>query len=366
MNLQRQQYGVMRLLITISVGLFLLSCKKDPTSPPDDRPYIKSQDYGRVILTLTDYDLVRITHQSGLDLKSPDIVRVGVGTKDSAGHYNQFLSFASTYDANAVVYIIHYDYSVKMDSSKTVAPLTVRYFFADSSHSDADTTVSLYKYPYKSAEIFVTPSILIQPGDFQDIARTDSFLYFYKSGFLSGAYEYNLALHQTRLLKGYLSGTYICANSMFVFLYFDGWGIFRYDLNTNTDSLLIREEFPGIITGLDSFIGHLFVHRLIPPYTLRIFSFSGVLVDSINYSLGTTRYMAINDSIVCGVEFPSRLGGKFVISRFDLRTRTFRSQVLAPAKVLGGIKVYGNQLYYVDYDKRFVGVMPKADLSPAQ
>jgi hypothetical protein len=274
------------------------------------------------------------------------------------------LSTASTFDPSVQAYAVHYEFSAKLDSSKMVAPLTVRYYLADSTYTDVDTTVNLYKYPYHSAEVFVTTSILLGQDNFFDIARTDSFLYFSPLGDY-GVYEYRLSTHQTRLLVNFTEGGHTCAESSSVFFEVERDGIYRYDLLSNTYSQLLQATFPGIVTGLDVFNGNLYVNFAISISPLRVFTFDGTLVDSIAYH-PEGRFLAINDSIVYSVVNPSQFGGRFELSRFDLRTRAFRSHVLSPAKWPGGIKTYANQLYYVDYNKRFVGVVPVSDLTLAQ
>jgi hypothetical protein len=247
-----------------------------------------------------------------------------------------------------------------MDSSKTIAPLTVRYYLADSSHTDVDTVALLYKFPSNSAEIFATESILLHTDGFQDIARTDSFFYYHPFG-PDGAFQFDLNTHQTRLLLDYLSGNHICANSRFVFFDIGGIGIHRFDLQTNSYSLVVPISSPYSLYGLDLFNGFLYAHLSLPSHSLKKYSLDGTLADSIQYVPSNSYYMTIYDSIVYSTE-NVQLSGTFQLNRFDLRTRTFRSNIMAPARVTEGIKIYDNRLYYVDYYKRYVGVVPIADL----
>ncbi|MBI4535456.1 MAG: hypothetical protein HY708_04200 [Ignavibacteriae bacterium] len=353
------------LSILVSLGLLLLSCKQESTtvSPPDGRPIITAGDFGKVILTLTDYNLVRITHQLGLDLRSANVVRIGIGTKDSAG-YRQLQSAATTYDPGAQAYIIHYDYVAMMDSTRIAAPLTVRYYLSDSTYADADTVALLYKFPYTSAEVFVTQSIMPPSAIFQDVARTDSFFYFHPLGPL-GAYQYNLSTHQTRLLFDYDAGNHICAESTFVF--FDIGNNYLYRYNLLIDNYDMRfPSFPGqTLYGLAVSRGILYALFSGPNYYIKTYSLEGTPIDSISYPRSGVYYMAVYDSIVYSVEYtqsnpPCRL------SRFDLRTRAFLQSALAPARWTDGIKIHKGMLYFADYYKRFTGVVPISDLIPTQ
>jgi hypothetical protein len=66
--------------------------------------------------------------------------------------------------------------------------------------------------------------------------------------------------------------------------------------------------------------------------------------------------MAIADSILYSTEYATPPSEE--IGRFDLRTRSFLANVASPAQVCEGIDVFGQDFYYIDYQKRFIGVVP--------
>ncbi len=344
-------------------ALLLSACKKDETPvgvPPDSRPLITAQDFGKLVLAMTDYDVVRVTHQLGRELRSRNVVRIGVGTKDSTG-YKPLLVDSTRYDAGAQAYIVRFDYSVSMDSSKRVASLTVRYYLSDSTFTDADTSVVLYKYPYPSAEVYIEyPTVYPYYYQLllQDIAQTDSLFFFHPLG-PEGLYEYNPATGRSRELVPYSAGDHIAAHSSLVFYEDRNRGVGRLDMRTLRDTILFSPyTYPRII-GMDVFGGFLYLWVGFGNTTLKKYKLHGVLLDSLEIPASNCYYMTIHDSIVYTVNYgirPERL------SRFSLRTRSFLPDVLAPAKDTDGIKAFRDQLYFTDYNKRHVGVMPIADL----
>lgn len=345
------------LFTTILFAVSFLSCKKEGNPiVPDGRPLLTPADYRKLVVTMTDYDVVRVTHQFGLDLRVPNVVRIGIGAKDSTG-FKQLSSTPATFDQGAQSYIIRFDFSARFDSTLTVAPLTVRYFKSDSTYADADTTVALYKYPYKSAEIFLPYSIL--PNEpFQDIARKDTLFFFHPFG-PRGLYVYNLVNHQTRLLFDYASGDHIAADSIFVFCDVSHSRVYRYNRLLNSFDLNFMPS-PSI-AGLATYNGFLYVLGSVPSDHLKKFTYDGTLVDSIPYPKNTY-YMMIHNGILYSVKNDPTLNVDF-LTRFDLATRTFLPRVRSPWKWEDGIKAHGNSLYFCNYHKKFVGVMPVADLA---
>ncbi|MBI4535457.1 MAG: hypothetical protein HY708_04205 [Ignavibacteriae bacterium] len=352
------------LLVGITTLCFLTSsCKQESVtvSPPDGRPIITAGDFGKVVLILSDYNLVRITHQLGLDLRSANVVRIGIGSKDSTG-YTQSQSVAMTYDPNAQAYIIHFDFPARLDSSKAEEPLTLRYYLADSTYADADTTVESYKYPYPTAEV-VVPFAVLQPflrtHHLQDVDRNGLLVFFHPMG-ADGLFAFDMVTKTVTWLLEYWSGDHIAADSDFVFC--DNHDrILRFNLKSSSVDLVI----PGTgipydaVRGMDVYDGYLYIHR--DHSRLRKYTLDGALLDSIDY--WTSSYMTISDSIIYDVEF---LPGRNNLRRYDMRTKSFLQKVLAPARATEGIKVYQDMLYYCDFERRMIGAVPLADLKPVK
>ena len=346
------QNGVI-LTIAIAFAFLFSTCKKEsnPIIPPDGRPVLVSSDYGKVVLTLVAYDTVRITHQMGLELRSPNVIRIGIGTKDSSV-YVQSASYVTTYDPNALAYIIHFDFSSRLDSSKAHVPLTIRYYFADSTFADADTTVLAYKYPYPSAEIVVDFSTLpgLETERPQDVDRIGSSIFFHPTGSL-GLYKFDIPTGHVTELLSYGGGDFIAADSVFVFCDVNHNQVRRYNLSLNQVDLV----FPGLledIRGMDACNGFLYVANNFN--VIRRYTYDGVLLDSASYY---AYCFTIYDSVVYTPESGT-------LKRFDLRTQQYLQTLLFPLRYAWGVKEYQGKMYYCDYEKAIIAAVPIMDLRP--
>ena len=343
--------------------VFTFSCKRTPTSPSDAFPPFTSAQFHNVVLSVVDYDVVHITHAEAVDFRSTNIARIALGAKDSTT-FTPLLSVPSTYDANANDFILHFDYTVALDSAKTEAPLTIRYYSPDSSYSDVDTVVDLLHYPYASAQVFATNSIFPQLGVFQDIDRVGDIFYFHGYG-PDGLNKYDLTTRQSALLYPYPSGDHIAADSSYVYCDVGHDHIDRYNVLTGAIDRSFLSFAPNWLNGLALYQQQLFVLEGMSndALTLKIFNLDGSVADTVPFP-APSYYMTVYDSVVYGVNLWTE--GPNEITRFDLRTRSFLPNLLSPAKSCDGIKVFGDQIYFCNFWKDFVGVMPIADLRPAQ
>jgi hypothetical protein len=261
-----------------------------------------------------------------------------------------------------------------MDSSKITAPVTVRYYKSDSTYFDADTMIALYKYPYQSAQVFLDSSQLGIDAFkmiIQGISLSGSNFFFHPLN--EGFYSYDLVAHTCEeRWDGYHIGSHLAADSNYVFCDVDHQQIVRYNLTTDKadSSVPYLGKVQADIAGM-AIVNHL-LYVLITdwPIYLKKFTLNGVLLDSIPMPTNSSYkpfFMAMHDSVVYSKEeisSGSPRGGQ--ISRFDLRTKSFLSNVASPAKEIEPITISGDLLYYNNFYKNFIGVMPVADLVPVQ
>ncbi len=360
------------ILLTIFLDVLLLtifeSCRHNPTAPEDARPLLTSAQYKDINIVLTDFDVVRITHQAGLDLRNPSMARIAVGIRSSTT-FVQLASSSSTFDANLEQYVIHYDLSVKLDSSKLVEPFTIRYYFSDSTFSDVDTSAILYTFPYASARFLADSSILgIHPRTIEGAAVVGSKFYYHPLN--EGFYVYDTVTRQSSIgWSGYHGGAHIAADSNYVFCDISHQQIARYNLLTGTaDSPLPDLGSVISIDGMAISNHLLFVLVADVPEYLKVFTLDGVLKDSLsfaNFPNYSPFHEAIDDSIIYAVDWNlSNDPAGQQLSRFNLRTNTLLSNVAAPTKEVIAITINDHQLYYSSATKDFVGVVPVADLLP--
>lgn len=353
-------------MVTSAWLLLLASCKDTgtgPATPPDNIPLLSLENYHKIAVQLVDYDVVRITHQSGNDLKSSTVRQITIGSKTGAG-FTQLAVFPSTYDSVARTYNIHFDFTVAMDSSKLVQPLTVRYHASDS--TDIDTSVALYKYPYASVEIFMD-STLVAPGSYQDVALNDQ-SFFFHTWSLDGLHQYNLVTHQSSNPYGYYGGSHISANSDYVFCDINHHEVVRFNLNSATPDLMhFGNRTVFLIEGLAVSGQSLTMLIFNGSQYLLNFTLDGVLMDSIPFPNKTPYFMALHDSVLyCKDEDYALDAHGNQIMRFSLRTRTLLSNARSPSRTIAGMEVVHDTLFFCDPWKKFVGVMPVANLLSVQ
>ena len=332
------------------------SCEKgiEPTPGQNPNPALTPSDFGSVVIAITDFDQVKLTHTLGAKLSANNINGISVGYKDTAG-FVQLAHKTAAYHSPSAKYEFEFDFSVKLDSTRLVAPLSIRYYFTDSNIADFDTTVSLYKYPYASTKIIVTKDALPPSAWYiQDIDRLGSKLYFHPLGPF-GMYEYGLTTQQTAALLNYNSGDHIAADSTFVFCDINHREVHRFNLITNSVDLVFDLPPTIDISGLEAYENHVYILlRLEPQYTLRKYTYDGHLVDSVIVS-SPGYYLSIYD----GVLF---MNDGAHISRFDLATKHSLPNLRLPGSDILGMKIIDNELYFSHYLKVYIGSVPIADL----
>jgi hypothetical protein len=342
----------------------LLGCKDESAGPItgiDRRPLLSERNMGNVVVSYPAFDVIRITNAAGSVLRSPDVVAVGIGSARTG--YSQLGSFSSTYDAAFGTYVINFDFSVRIDSTLTRLPLVLRYYLAGGGYEDAVATASLFRYPYPSAEVLASGSIVPVPGiHIQDIAMRGNRLYFHPYAAL-GLYAYDIGSVGSTMLLPYSAGDHIAVDSIFVFCD-AGARILRFNTLSNAVDRTFSPVPSGRIAGLDVFNGFLYVmtgSQWVNRYTL-----DGEPVDSLPFPR-QTYYMTIADSIIYSVQAGDQTnpGAPDEIVRFDLRTRQFLANLAAPCRSLSGIKISNQQFYYCDWFRNIVGVVPVAALKEA-
>jgi hypothetical protein len=342
--------------------ILISGCNESSTSADKATDLVPS-NYSQINVAFVGYDEVRITHQAGIDLTSDEITEIAIGIKDVTV-FRPLLQYQSTYNPDKQVYEIHFDFTLKLDNTLTTVPLTVRYFFRDDYHFDADTIIALYKFPYPSAEIFATRD-LIHPDMYQEIALTNSKFLFH--GWNSdGLHVYDLKSKQKTDYNFYRGGSHLTAYKNYVFCDIDHKNIVRFNLNTQS----VDFTLPGLtdvasIDGMAIQDSTLFVLVVgWSEYYLKTFTIDGAEIDSMAYPHGAY-FMAIADSIVYKKHYVNDSYGIY-LSRFDLRSKSFLPDVYSPASELKGLEIVNDTLYYCDFRKGFVGKIALSDLVPVE
>lgn len=353
-------------ILVLSILTFLSFSCENSTNPPSKEnhfPQLDTSNYGDIILTFVDYDIIQITHQLGLDLESEKVSQIEIGKKKNDIFY-EIAVFPFLYNSETEIYQIRFKLTVALDQEAVWFPLTIRYV-EDKSYTDVDTLIGLFKYPYTSTSVF---SDLLDLGyrDLQDVARNDSLLFFH--GWNSdGLHEYNLINKEVSHFLFYYGGSHITANSKYVFCDINHETIVRFNLVTNVPDITFP-EFSNInnIMGIavnDSQLLALICSNGLSSNYLKKLTFDGIAIDSVSYGKDTY-FMAVKDSIIYSKDYVDI--GDYQISRFNMKTGNFLPNLKSPAKDIGGMEIYNDTLYYCDEWKRIVGMVPVVDLIPVE
>lgn len=354
--MQKLDNSMNTILKYIVFSFFILfSC--DFSTDSNDNPQLSSKNYRDIVLSYVNYNEVQISHKDGFDMRSDIVTQIEFGSKVDSGF--QLISiFPSNYETGEKDYSIRFQYTLKFDSTLISSPLTIRYRFEDLQCFDIDTMVSLYKYPYSSAEIFIDKDFDPSPISYHDISRnqTSFFYHNWSSGHLR---EYTFSTKQITHYNFYRGGSHIAANKDYVFCDIDHKNIVRFNLNTKTPDIHFSPiENIAAIGGMAVDDSILYVSVIDFPNYILTYNMEGTVLDSIHYT-ADTYYMALNNGILY-CKYYLNHGNQ--ISRFDVESKEFLENVLAPAKWLGGIEIYDDTFYYIDANKNMVGTVPLEDL----
>jgi hypothetical protein len=95
-----------------------------------------------------------------------------------------------------------------------------------------------------------------------------------------------------------------------------------------------------------------------PGNYLAVFDYKGFLETTLNYPR-ETHFLGISDGIAYSHDYHD------VLSCFDLTTGLFLDDKKLPTDEPEGIRIYNGNLYYADFYKRVIGMVPLKDLIAA-
>ncbi len=345
----------MRILLfsasMISIMWILTSCGSDIYVPV---PTTTLGDVRNISIQQVYYNIIDVRSNENLIVRSKDVEYIIFGEKQDLIFIGQDTTIP-TYTGPSSVRTLRFAFRRDVDLSIIKYDFTLRFLFFDSSWVELDTFALMYKYPYESAEVFLTTDLIQRPDlYFDDFDRDAKYLFFHSFGF-SGVFQYHLDSRQLKTLVDNVSGDVIASDSVFVF-YQNGLHIFRYNLMTrSTDLELGTYKSPY---GMDIYDGELYVifRDGESAFKLSRFDFEGNHIDSRPYER-ETYYMTIYDDVVYSMDYSSYQS----ISRFDLRTNTFLENRDSPA-ISAGIRIYGDRFYYSDGYKAMIGSIPLSEI----
>lgn len=358
------------ICMLLGMVLFLFSCKKNSTGI--HRPFsnihgLTYDEFENIDVQLVDYNTVQVTHTAAAYLWSSDICRIDLGTSEN-GQFIRWIAYSADHDSIYPLYLIHFDFTVKMSEEKIVQTLALRYIKTDSSFVQVQRQVPLYKYPYATANVFFERSDIAEGLFIWDIAVTNDYFFFRPLGGYR-IYAYNFKTHNTEKIVTDPIYLYIDANSHYLF-YIDGREphVYRFNLETRLiDKKLLFVNIKRIdgITADENFI-YVAVSGNYSMY-IKKYTLDFTLSDSIAIEHVEPYFMAVYDSVLYfkDGEFTWDEHGE-QLKRFDLKTRSWLPNVWAPCKRIAGFNAQNEEFYYFDQLKWFVGIVPVYSLIPVQ
>lgn len=333
---------------------FTLSCEKSPIAPEPETGSISMSLLRNFSVVQTDYDEVLI--KSGADLLLPAriVSRVSAGTGLDSHYKERSAAIPSYADVNGK-HLLRFEFSMPLDPKLINMQITLRYYYFDGHTVDIDMLLPTYKFPYASAAAYLTSSILSYPGSrFQDIARNQYKFYYHPFG-PEGLSELDLATGRSKMLVMYSAGDHIALSGEYVFYDFGHRTVMRYDLASGRTDLEVAyfKDRQSDLRGMATVGEQLYVLAS-KSGTISLISFDldGNLKDKIPFPR-ETYYMAVSEKILFTLDFASA-----ELVRFDLGSKKFVPSLPMPSKNGDGMKIFGNQFYYTDFVKGFVGVIP--------
>jgi hypothetical protein len=292
-----------KLLLPLLLFSLFFGCEKDDSiTGPADSP--TKENLAKFQIVQVDYDSLLIKSDNDIILPKKAVERIFFGQKVN-GVFTANDSLEPEYLPTNDSYYLDFQFEKKVDRSLSVYEYTLRFLSVNGDFIDVDTTAQMYKYPYQSAEIFLTfDQVFPIEYLFQDFDLNDNYLFVHPLG-PSGLYKYDLFSGQTEELLLYPSGDCLAADSIYVFCDVDHVKIYRYNLVTDKTDLEL--DLSGLtyslIKGLDIYQGILYaLFESSPSYFLAKFDFEGKYLGQIEYPK-TTMYMAISNGILYSIEF---------------------------------------------------------------
>lgn len=344
------------ILSIILLAVVFVSCEKYPTEPA---PSVPSKDILRNIdLKQIDYNVLQIQSTNDLLLSSTSVKRIGAG-KIVQGEYTEIVSTEPSYAKSNGKYSLRFIFTMPLDSTKTMMEFVLRYYFENGEHADIEQNLLTFKYPYNSALPYVNTSIHWNPYMyFQDVDRIGNTLFYHPLGG-EGLFSYDLITRQSKRLLLYGAGDHIACATNFVFYEDDHKTVKRYNLSTQTTDLVIPyfKDLQNDLYGMAAADDVLYVLAKKAGYiSLLRFDYSGNLLETMPF-LRSTYYLAAHNGILYTNDYVNK-----EMVRFNVKNKTFLPSKPIVSLTGDGIKIYGNQLYFTDYSKKFIGIVALSEI----
>jgi len=349
--------------ILILILLILASCdeKDNITNPNVSRQDHINKFSNGIKISLTNYDSILVENDSGSIIDFDEVSAIEIGDK-----------ITGSYIPGNRVIPVHNDtlglqFSLPLKVTEDFIRayhFTVRFILEDSSSVDVDTLALMYKFPYRSAEIFLKyiDATGTSIWDFNVVDNN-----FYYIDYYDGLYKYNLNTRNKDHLTDIKGFVYLAGNDEYQFIVYKNYMIYRYNIKSDSVDKTL-DIFPSSnrnIKGIEFYNNKLYV--LIRNISssgkdyFNVYNLEGDLVETIQFDekIWTFNGCAAYDSVFyfCDISIYN-----LKILKLDLRTKSLSEGKSLPAVYPSGIKFDNENLYFLDGRRQFIGSIPVSDI----
>jgi len=333
--------------------LGLIFCDRNSNILVSNTPYVLNETALKKLISIemVNYDSLVVKSSDSNHIANNAIISIELGEKDTGG-FEPIQAAVPDYYEDDENYTLDFLIPYKISNLQLrAAYFTVRFILDDNSFFDIDTFALTYKFPYKSAEIFLKTNDITRVN-LQDFIILGDKLYFYNLG-PTLLREYDMSSSELREILHFGSGDHIAGQSNFLFLDTYHSSIHRY--NITEDTLDVHFDLSSItnpnIRGLtvsNNSVYAMFPHSLESESILAQYDFDGSLISTEPLPF-RSYYLAIHENIMYSVDYKNSQ-----ILRYNLISKLLLPAKAFPAESIEGICIHDNHLYFIDYYKRLI------------
>ena len=335
---------------------------------PDTKQPSSIGELRNIIIEQVDYDSLVIKFSSAVTLKSDDIINISFSENvQSTEDIVTVENYTPTYTEKDGGFSVQFQIPRKVTKELLYYQFTLGFYLTNETIIEIDTTYPMYKYPYSETEIFLDTGTKFHDLTFdvlKYVDRTDSRAYFRAYG-PSGIGEYIWETDELKLLATSLGDYVVATDTAYIFYDLGHGGLGRYNLDSDITDIYIYlpNIFPfyddPFVNGLNVINGTLYVRINETGYSgtapMHLYSCDFSLQVLASVQIETAVYSAnIRDNVLYYINWWS---SPFKLGRYNMTSHEVMQPFRLPGDVTG-ITFYGNDLYFTEHAREFIGVVP--------
>ncbi len=345
-------------ILFLFILLLLIEGCDNPTNVAIKNPVTLNPDnLTAVEFNLTSYNTIEIKSDSNLYMNSRRVIKILIGEYLN-GNIIVSDSLNPEYIRNVNDVLLNFNGKINVSDSVIDYNAGIKFVMRDTSDVILHKQISMLTYKYVSARL------VIKTDEFSDRSLLD-FYYnyptiYYRQSWTEIGYKYNLVTRQNKKIID-ATGAFLDANSSYLFSDENFSSIVRYNIIGDSLDLISKQNFSFNTYGIGIIDTVVYI---VTSYdygiTLRSYTLDLQPINSIPLYAGDIRSMTYYKGKFLTVFLNDKLAS------FDPGTGHFYGNPTAPlpTKYTSAVKVYKDSLYFNDYKKRCIGVVPVKDVFP--